>query len=308
MKFSFVLPAFKGRYLRDSINSILHQTYENFELIIVDDCSPDNLKGIVESFSDSRIAYYRNQENIGGCDLVAQWNHCLSYAKGDYLILATDDDLYEPNFLSSFVPLIDKYPKVDLFRARILQVDSNNIIKHIDRCYKEFMTELEFRYYMMHGIRGGIPHYIFKRDTLLQNGGFVNFPLGWGADDATAMMLSRQGVVNSQEHLVRFRYSDINISSDQKHTGIQKLQARLALIKWLKEHNVVIPDKNDWSVFYHREVLDYLPIYIKQILIIRLSSIPFCQWPKALRLIFKSHQISLADKYSIVYHSVMSKN
>ena len=135
--FSFVLPAFKGKYLRESIGSILAQDYTDFELIVVDDCSPDSIREIVESYDDKRVSYYRNEQNIGGKDLVAQWNHCLEYAKGNYVILATDDDLYEPNFLSTFVPLIEKYPDVNLFRARILQVDSRNEIKYIDSCYKE---------------------------------------------------------------------------------------------------------------------------------------------------------------------------
>ena len=193
MKFSFVLPAYKGRYLRDSIESILRQDYQDFELIVVDDCSPDSLQEIVSSFQDSRVSYYRNEQNIGGKNLVAQWNHCLSYAKGEYVILATDDDLYEKNFLSSFVPLIEKYPFADLFRARVLVVDSENKIKEIDRCFKEHLTEAEFRYHMMHAIRGGIPQYIFRREALNAKGGFIDFPLAWGSDDATAMMMSQHG-------------------------------------------------------------------------------------------------------------------
>ena len=50
MRFSFVLPAWKGKYLRESVSSILAQTYTDFELVIVDDCSPENLKEIVSSF------------------------------------------------------------------------------------------------------------------------------------------------------------------------------------------------------------------------------------------------------------------
>ena len=96
MKFSFILPAWKGRYLREAILSILNQSYSDFELIVVDDCSPDPLEKIVEAFKDPRIEYHHNEHNIGGRDLVAQWNHCLQYAHGDYVILATDDDLYEP--------------------------------------------------------------------------------------------------------------------------------------------------------------------------------------------------------------------
>ena len=123
MRFSFILPAYKRIYIKEAIDSILLQKYTDFELIIVDDCSPDHLDEIVGTYDDNRIAYYKNPENIGGKDLVAQWNKCLEYANGDYVILATDDDLYEPDFLSTFVELILQYPNANLFRARILNVD-----------------------------------------------------------------------------------------------------------------------------------------------------------------------------------------
>ena len=93
MKYSFVLPAYKAAFLREAIDSILAQSYPDFELIIVNDKSPEDLASIVDSYHDERIQYYVNAQNIGGHDLVAQWNHCITYATGKYLILASDDDL-----------------------------------------------------------------------------------------------------------------------------------------------------------------------------------------------------------------------
>jgi glycosyltransferase involved in cell wall biosynthesis len=146
MRFSFILPAWKGKYLSESVSSILAQTYTEFELVIVDDCSPDNLKEIVCSFHDARISYHRNKENIGGKDLVAQWNHCLQYAHGDYVILATDDDLYETDFLDNFSKMIDKYPEADLLRSRIVQVTDSGEIIGMDDYYKEHLSLDEKRY------------------------------------------------------------------------------------------------------------------------------------------------------------------
>jgi len=65
MFFSFVLPAYKATFLKEAIESILAQTYGDFELIIVDDASPEDLGSIVGSFHDSRISYHRNAVNIG---------------------------------------------------------------------------------------------------------------------------------------------------------------------------------------------------------------------------------------------------
>ena len=59
MKYSFVLPAYKAKYLKDAIDSILSQTYSQFELIIVNDASPEDLDSIIYSCQDDRIKYYK---------------------------------------------------------------------------------------------------------------------------------------------------------------------------------------------------------------------------------------------------------
>ena len=95
---SFVLPAFKRRFLKEAVASILSQTYSDFELIVVDDCSPEDLKSICDEFSDARLKYVRNEVNLGGKNLVNNWNRCLELATGEYCVLASDDDIYLPHY------------------------------------------------------------------------------------------------------------------------------------------------------------------------------------------------------------------
>ena len=66
--------------LEEAIKSCLSQTYKNFELVIVDDFSPEDLKSIVAPFlSDERVRYYRNEKNFGAVDVVDNWNRALSF-------------------------------------------------------------------------------------------------------------------------------------------------------------------------------------------------------------------------------------
>ena len=58
MRFSVTIPTYKSAFLSECIDSVLSQTYKHFELIIVDDCSPEDIKSIVDSYSDIRIRYY----------------------------------------------------------------------------------------------------------------------------------------------------------------------------------------------------------------------------------------------------------
>ena len=303
-RFSFILPAWKGRYLREAIQSILNQSYCDFELIVVDDCSPDSLEKIVGAFHDPRIEYHRNEHNIGGHDLVTQWNHCLQYAHGDYVILATDDDLYEPKFLEEMSQLIDTYPAVELLRARILQVNADNHIMGIDRCYKEHLTKDEFVYHMLHGMKGGIPQYVFKRQALIDKDGFVNFPKAWASDDATAIMMAEHGVATTQDHLVRFRWSDINISSDKSNI-LEKVHARLMFYHWLRRTLHPIKPVNEETAFLHNNIDDFLPIYNKVTLLAHLAGVPLLQKLQCLRMIAQCNDMTSRDRLSVIVRSLL---
>ena len=65
IKFSVTVPAYKAQFLSECIDSILAQTYKNFELIIVNDVSPQDLDSIVKRYDDPRIRYYKNKEATG---------------------------------------------------------------------------------------------------------------------------------------------------------------------------------------------------------------------------------------------------
>ena len=136
VKYSFVLPAYKAKYLTEALDSIVNQTYTDFELIIVNDASPEDIDSIVGSYNDKRIQYYKNLENMGGKDLVAQWNYSISYAKGEYLILASDDDIYSLEYLEK----MDKIVFVDEGRIKAVGTHENLIATCPD--YK-LMVELQ---------------------------------------------------------------------------------------------------------------------------------------------------------------------
>ena len=94
---SVIIPTYnRAEFLREAIKSVLAQTYPHFELLILDNCSPDNTPEVVASFSDPRIKYLRHQCNIGAC---ANWTYGIYWAQGKYLSILGDDDRYRPDFL-----------------------------------------------------------------------------------------------------------------------------------------------------------------------------------------------------------------
>lgn len=252
MLFSFVLPAYKATYLKEAISSILLQTYTDFELIIVNDASPEDLDSIVNEFEDDRIQYYKNESNIGGKDLVGQWNKSISYASGEYLILASDDDVYHSEFLQSFVPMISKYPEINVLRPRVQEIDKNGEIIKIGGSFGEFISQIDFLYHWsIDYFVGGIPFYVFKREELVRKGGFINFPLAWRSDEATVFSLASHGVVCVNQVLFSFRNSNLNITSkvNDYNTLLKKIKATEMCLSWFDVFQKSICAKDNTDTF-----------------------------------------------------------
>ncbi len=94
---SVIMPSYNtGKYISESIKSVLAQTYENWELIIVDDCSTDDTESVVKSFEDPRIIYIRNEKNSGAA---VSRNRALQEAKGKWIAFLDSDDLWLPQKL-----------------------------------------------------------------------------------------------------------------------------------------------------------------------------------------------------------------
>ena len=257
-KYSFVMPAFKGAFLYEAIDSVLKQTYDDFELIVVNDCSPDDLSTIVNKFVDKRVRYYENTTNCGGNDLVAHWNNCVKLSYGTYVILATDDDVYSKDFLEEMDILVDRYPDCDLFRARVMKCSGSDI-RGVDLLYNEYISQSEFAYWLYNGMQSGIPHYIFRKSRLCEIGGFVSLPLAWGSDEATALLMSKNGCVNSKNYLVTFRLSNVNISSlSSPQISFKKTLAKVRYVVIVSEClDAIIPD-NKMSAYFLQSARSYL--------------------------------------------------
>ena len=220
------------------------------------------------------------------------------------MILATDDDLYEPDFLGYFSGMIDKYPEADLLRSRIMQVSDDGDILSMDGYYKEHLTFAEYVYSMMHGMKSGIPQYIFKRDTLLRKGGFVSFPFAWASDDASAIMMAENGVVISDKCLVKFRYcSGINITSNQSIMP-GKTKAMLMYYEWMKGQLSIIKPVDAYTTYLYNNTVGNLSIAAKQMVMNQVGPSPFFMRLKCYGVILRGKEFSWRDKLSIILRTI----
>ena len=107
---SIIMPSYNtASYIKESIQSVLNQTYTNWELIIVDDCSTDETDEVINTITDSRIKYFKNKENSGAA---MSRNKALREARGQWVAFLDSDDLWMPNKLEKQINFIyEKFSK-----------------------------------------------------------------------------------------------------------------------------------------------------------------------------------------------------
>lgn len=237
MKFSIIIPAYKINYLKEAIESVVNQTFEDFELLIFDDCSPHDIKSLANEYlADKRVRYFRNKSNYGAERLVDNWNNALSYCKGDYVICMGDDDRLTPNSLEIYADLISKYPEISVFHGQTEIIDENgNITEYLEpRFEKESVWQLIYYRWAGLGRQQFVGDFCYNRETLTKDGGFYNLPLAWGSDDITACIAaSKNGIVNSQDTCFQYRKNRHTISNSEN--ADIKIKALLLQRKWYED-------------------------------------------------------------------------
>ena len=237
-KYTFLLPAYKVSRLDTMLYSIQGQTYKDYQVLISDDCSPEAIIEICRPYlSDPRFAYRRNKSNISGEHLVKHWNLLVDMCDTEYLILASDDDVYEPNFLEEIDKLVQKYPDASLFRSRVQKIDNTGEVIEEEGMFAEYESQLQFlnSYQSPSHIRC-ISNYVFKTLPLKEVGKFVDFPFACFSDTVAVTLMSSKGICHTKDYLFRFRWSGENLSSVQNPIVSKgKCRATLMYFHWMKD-------------------------------------------------------------------------
>ena len=118
-----VIPLYNHeKFIYEAIDSVLKQTYENLELIVIDDGSQDNSAAIAATISDSRLKLF-TQENRGAHATI---NRGIATAKGDYIAVLNSDDLYYPTRLQTFVNVMEEDKTIDALFSKVEAIHEDN--------------------------------------------------------------------------------------------------------------------------------------------------------------------------------------
>ena len=120
---SICIPSYNhGAFIGEAIQSVLDQTYLDFEIIVADDCSTDNTEKVVKSFKDPRIKFFRNENNLG---MVPNTNKALKLAKGEFIGVLNSDDYYDPKMIETALKMFDKNPEIGFAYSPYVMVNED---------------------------------------------------------------------------------------------------------------------------------------------------------------------------------------
>ena len=235
---AIVIPAYKVDFLEETLESIANQTSKDFTVYIGDDCSPYDVSSIVAKYSSSiDIVYRRFEENLGGTDLVAQWERCIALSQDEkWIWLFSDDDIMDSDCVEKFyVEVSDNDDLYDVYHFNVNVIDSfGHEVRKAKRFPDVIKSEELYRQKESARIDSFVVEYIFSRKAFNEIGGFVKFDMAWGSDTATWIMLGgKKGVKTISGALVGWRQSDCNITPDVSNDMVQrKLSLEIDYLKW----------------------------------------------------------------------------
>lgn len=254
---AIVIPAYKTIFLDKALKSIASQTCQDFTLYIGDDCSPHDIKSIVDQYKEKiDLVYKRFNTNLGGKDLVAQWERCIDMIQDEkWIWLFSDDDVMDENCVEEFYKAVNKSNSL-YFHFNIRQIDAKGCVQKTFPTYPKHISAVEYLNAKTAGqIASYVVEFIFERNLFLKAGRFENFDLAWGSDYITTLKLAslNKGIETIQNAKVNWRSSDENISPN-KSTKIlkRKMMSVVKNLLWIK--NFI---NNETNIKYSRKYYKY---------------------------------------------------
>ena len=261
-RLAIIIPAYKATFLPAALDSIAMQTCKDFTLYVGDDCSPEPIGSIVEQYKDKvNLVYQRFDTNLGGKDLVAQWERCIAMSKEEpYIWLFSDDDVMEPNCVEELLRQIEKTEGYyDVYHFNVDIINESGAFKKRKQDYPAVLPAYRFYRGKNSGrLSAFVVENVFSRKVYEQMDGFPKYDLAWGSDLAAWIVFSgRKGMNTVPDARVCWRQSSQNITPDySRQIAERKLKAQMALLNWAygyfaKEPDIYATNRAFFILFIH---------------------------------------------------------
>lgn len=196
------------KYVKAAIQSILNQTYKNFEFIIFDDASIDDTWEIIKSFDDSRIIAIKNEKN---CGLTCNLNKGILMAKGKYIVRMDGDDISYPERVMKQIQFMENNPSVVVSGTAMKFFGKSNQLLKMPLKDDELRVKMLFGSVIMH------PSFIIRKEVLEKYSIRYNEKLRYAQDYGILQRLCNYGeIANLSDVLVKYRVHEEQVSEAKR--------------------------------------------------------------------------------------------
>lgn len=222
VEISVILPVYNSeQYIKDCVDSILNQTFSNFELIIIDDCSTDKSISIIESLSDKRIRFFKKELNTGYTESLS-WG--IKEAKGAFIARMDSDDLCDPLRFIKQLDFLKSNPDVALCGTDAKIIGANFDFGYPEE-YEKIKINLLFGSSLIH------PSIMGKRDVFLKYSYDKSLEPAEDYDLFTRIALAEK-ICNLPEKLLSYRVHNTQVSKTRSQ--IQQAHMRSSMLRMFK--------------------------------------------------------------------------
>lgn len=219
-KVSVIIPVYNGeKYIRNAIDSVINQTYRNFEIVVANDGSTDNTVEILKEYGDK--IRWKSQENKGPASAK---KFGTSMAKGEYLAYLDSDDMFLPDKLKQQVDYLDKHPEVGLVYSGYYQVDEKGEIVKLISCNKKKALLIQQNYVPTSGV--------MCRRECIDNVGVFDEDLGSNYDWDMWLRISEKYPIHCiSKPLFKYRVHGENISLTRSNRLDYERKVKILLLE-----------------------------------------------------------------------------
>lgn len=246
---AIIIPAYRKRFLAESLDSILAQVSGDCRVYVLDDNSPHGIEDVVQKALarfKQPIFYERFETNLGGTDLAKHFDRCVRKTTEPWIWVFSDDDVMNCGCVAALQEAVRECgSQYDVFYFDTVEVNAEGSITALNPVLPVRESWKQYAYFLFRGQRVvPLQAMVFSRSAYDRAGGFVNFPLAWASDQATLMALAgEKGLKRVNGASIRFRKSGENISSvDSAAMASQKLRAAMLFMQWFMRHLDEAPD------------------------------------------------------------------
>ena len=245
---SVLMPVYKtAPYLSEAMDSMLHQTFNDYELIVLDDCSPDIAEEILDAYDDSRIVRYKGENNVGLSNVL---NVGIEMARGKYIARMDSDDISLPNRLQIQVDYLETHSEIDLVSVGMQLFGAKESVWIRERNPEKVKIEALFHSPVLHASS------MWRKDSFERHGLRFRQEMVPAEDYDlwTRAMLKGLKLVNLPEVLYEYRIHEAQATVQTDKTAAKSREVQMA---YLHESLPSLSDRNReafpmklWPVFF----------------------------------------------------------